>query len=44
MRSKAERTWIAIVFFLFGCALGVALGALDRPECRGTAVPRHCVD
>lgn len=41
---KTERAWIAAVYFLFGVALGLALGAADRPECRGTAVPRHCVD
>lgn len=41
---KTERTWIAVVCFLFCVALGLALGATDRPECRGTAVPRHCVD
>ena len=41
---KADRVWIAVVAFLFGCALGVALGALDRPECSGDQQPSHCAD
>ena len=39
-----NRIMSAVVFFLFGMALGILISALDRPECHGTSVPRHCVD